>query len=216
MTRRRSKVRPKGKQSGLAVSPEQKEEMLQIFLVTGNKRETARRMGLSEGCVQGHLKRLIEENDGQVLAARRQATQQLAGKVHHKAARIIDSIGDVDIESGRIARRNAAGEITGYQYYGPSLLQKVTAGAILSDKLDVLRKHEMLLTTEGQEGRLLMPQTIEGLISGIKGKVSQISVLNVKFEDEHKDLSQRVQDKLEEAAVIEEVEVIGLDDLDGN
>ncbi len=213
---RKRKVR--GLQKGKAISPKQKEQMLQLYSVEGNYTEVARLMRLSVGCVTKHIKAALREPDPEIVAARQRTARELAGKTHYTATRIIDSIGDHDIESGSIkVNHPETGELQRIITYGPSLMQKVTAAAILTDKLRVLADYEAALGGEQSEGRLLMPQDVAGLISGIRSKVKSLSVFNVQFENDNPDLSQRVQQKLEEAEAIEvEAKEITVDDFDGN
>lgn len=215
---RKKKRAVKGKQAGVAVSPRQKEQMMQLYAVEGNFTEVARHMDLSTACVTKHIKAMLASEDPSVLEARRKTITQLAGKVQSKTNEIIDAIQPHDMESGVIRQYNDKGELTRVQAYGPSLMQKVTAAAILTDKMRVLRDVEVAMQSTKAEGGALMPAELSGLLSGIRGKLKSLSILNVQFADENKDLVQRAQQRLEEAEVLaaNEVEVIDLTDFDGN
>lgn len=196
---------------GVPISQKQKEEIFQVFLLTGNKTETARRCGCSVPTVARTLKQLTEQNDPEFQQFRRKATEELTGKVYGKATEILDND---DMESGRIEVTDDDGNVQRVIQYGPSLMQKVTAHAILVDKMKVLREIESEMDTEQENDRLLVPQTLEALKSGIRGKLKGLTFLNVQIEQDHPDLSQRVQEKLEEAEAIEDVEYVDLGDFD--
>lgn len=216
MPRARKKPKPKGSQPGRALTDTQKEEIFQLFLLTGNKVEVARRMGLSEGAVRKHLKKVANETDPEFQAARKKARLELQQKVQAKANGILDSITPQDMESGRIPVMDDDGNIVRMIEYGPSLMQKVTAHAILVDKTKVIEDMNTAVEGERDSNALLMPNTVDALISGIKGKLKSIAILKADFQQEQPDLSQRIQSKLEEAVLVEPIEVVDMDDLDGN
>ena len=216
MPRPKKKAPVKGSQPGRALSEEQKEQVFQLFLLTGNKTEVARRMNLSEGAVRKHLKLVASETDPEFQAARRKARLELQGKVQAKAHGILDSITASDMEAGRIPVMDEDGNIVRMIEYGPSLMQKVTAHAILVDKTKVIEDMGLALQNEDSNNALLTPNTIEALVSGLRGKMKSLAVLKVNFEEEQPDLSQRIQEKMAEAEIIVEPEVLDLDSLDGN
>lgn len=212
---RRPKRKVRGLQSGKAVSPKQKEQMLQLYGVEGNYTEVARLMRLSVSTVTKYIKQMLADPDPQIAAARQRTARQLAGKVSRKANEVIDSITPEDMESGLIKNHDDDGKLTSARSYGPSLMAKVTASAILTDKMKVLAELEEMLGSEQAENRLLTPGDIGSLVSGIRTKIKSMQFLNVQFEKDHPDLSQRAQAILEEAEVIEATEV-AVDDFDGN
>ena len=216
MPRQRKKPKPKGSQPVKALTEEQKEAVFQTFLLTGNKTEVARRMNLSEGAVRKHLKLVAQETDPEFQAARRKARLELQGKVQAKAHGILDSITPSDLESGRIEVTDDDGNVIRMIEYGPSLMSKVTAHAILVDKTKVIEDMNKAIDGEDKNNALLLPSTIEGLVSGLQGKMKSLAVLKVNFENEQPDLSQRIQEKMAEAEIIVEPEVLDLDSLDGN
>jgi hypothetical protein len=216
MPRPKKKAPVKGSQPGRALSEKQKEEVFQLFLLTGNKTEVARRMNLSEGAVRKHLKKVASETDPEFQAARRKARLELQGKVQAKAHGILDAISPQDLESGRHEVRDETGQIIRVIEYGPSLMQKVTAHAILIDKTKVIEDMNTAMNDEDKSNSLLLPGTIEALVSGLRGKMKSLAVLKVNFEEEQPDLSQRIQEKMAEAEIIVEPEVLDLDSLDGN
>jgi len=199
---------------GVQITNRQKEEIYQIYLLTANKSETARRCSCATKTVAKVVKEFEEGTDPDFIRFRQKAIQEMTGKVQNKTNQLIDAITPEDMASGRIEVTDDNGNVQRVIEYGPSLMQKVTAMAIAVDKMKVLREIEGGFEQATQEDALLLPQTFEALQSGIKSKLKSLTFLNVNFEDEHKDLSQRVQDKLEEAQVVEEAEVLDLTDFD--
>ncbi|HUW14436.1 MAG TPA: hypothetical protein VM537_32230 [Anaerolineae bacterium] len=216
MPRIPKKVAPKGSQPGKRLTEQQKEAIFQMFLLTGNKTEVARRMGLSDGAVRKHLKIVANETDPEFQAARRAARLELQGKVQAKAHGILDSISAQDLESGRLDVRDGTGQIVRVIEYGPSLMAKVTAHAILVDKVKVIEDMNLAIDGEDDRNALLTPDTIAALVSGLRGKLKSIAILKADFATEQPDLSQRIQSKLEEATLVEPIEILSMDSLDGN
>ncbi len=210
----------KGSQPGLQLSNKKREKMLQLWVVTQNKREVARLMSLAESTVHKHIKEMLNSTDPDIIKARKRVMVNLAGKTTKKANMILDSITEEDLESGLIKTFDGNDKLVRVQAWGPSLLQKVTAGAIMTDKIGIINAAEQALGGGTAEGEALMPASFEGLLGSVKHKIKELTMLNVKFEDEHKDLSQRVQDAIVEAEIVEEVKshvvVENLDDFDGN
>lgn len=214
-----SNLTPSGKPKGLnargvPLTQKQKEEIYQVFLLTGNKSETARRCGCSVPTVSRTLNAMTESTDPDFQKFRQNAVKELTGKVYGKATDILDNISPEDLQSGRINVTDDDGNVVRVIEYGPSLMQKVTAHAILVDKMKVLRETETMMDDAQSDDTLLIPQTLEALKSGIRGKLKGLTFLHVDIEDKHPDLSERVQQKLEEAEAIEEAEVIDLTDFD--
>lgn len=215
MAKNAPKKRPTGLNArGVPLTPKQREEIFQVYLLTGNKSETARRTGCDVKTVRRALANMQESSDPEFQKFRQKAVEELSGKVHGKATQILDSITPEDMESGRINVTDDDGNVVRVIEYGPSLMQKVTAMAIAIDKAKVLREVESSFNDAHEDQSLLIPQTIEALKSGIRGKLKGLTFLHVDVEQEHPDLSQRVQSKLEEAEVVKDVEVIDIDDFD--
>jgi len=215
---RNRKRKVQGRQAGKAVSPKQREQMLQLYGVEGNYTEVARLMRLSVGCVTKHIKLMLAEPDPQINEARKRTARELAGKVNDKANKILDSIAPHDIESGVVkVYHPETNELQRVITYGPSLMQKVTASAILVDKLKILREHELALSDEHAEGRMMLPNDIASLKSGIISKLKGLTFLNMQFETDEPDLAQRAQKLMEEAEVVDAVvEDVSMDSFDGN
>jgi hypothetical protein len=197
--RKKLKGEPRGKNHGRELSPAQQENIVQTFAVTNNVRETARQCRISEATAHKYIKKAVPS---EIMAYRQKAMRELAGKAHKKAVQIIDSITPEDLESGRLPIRDTQGEIVGYRQFGPTLMQKVTSAAILTDKLEVLLRVEEALKEGQSQGELLIPSDVKALVHGIRGRIKRLRVLDVQFEEKNKDLSQRVQDKLEEVEAL--------------
>ena len=196
------KANPKGKRQGKPLSPTEKEWIRQTFLITQNKAETARKCGITPVTVDRVLKKLATETDVSIREATRQSTIAITGKVHHHVDEILESIRPGDLESGKMDKRDAEGKKIGEYTWGPSLMQKVTAAAILTDKLPVLAQYQQAVSEDVASGGLMMPGDVSALMSGIKSKLKSLTVLNVQFADDNPGLSQKVQDAMTMAEII--------------
>lgn len=185
---------------GTDLTPVDKELIRQTFLILGNKTQTAKKLGLSRRAVVMVLKEQAET--AELDRARRDSAVAIAGRIHDKATRILDSIGDHDIESGREIRRNEAGQVTQVLSWGPSLMQKVTAAAILTDKLKVIREYERSMQQDRGNGQLPMPDDIQALAQGIRGKLKSLTFINAQFETDHPGVTERVTEAMQTAAVL--------------
>lgn len=203
---------------GTDLTPVDKELIRQTFLILGNKTHTAKKLGLSRRVVVNVLKEQAET--GELDRARRDSAIAIAGRIHDKATQILDSIAPHDIESGREIRRNEAGQVTQVLSWGPSLMQKVTAAAILTDKLKVIREYEKAMVQDRGNGQLPMPDDLVALASGIKQKLKSLTFLNVQFARDHPGITEKVTEAMQTAAVLAaagaeetEAEVIDFDNL---
>jgi hypothetical protein len=195
----------KGKHQGKEPSAYDREAIVQLYALTNNKSEVARRLGYHIRTVTKHLR---EATPKEIAAAREMTVGRLAGKIHEKAEALIDSVTEKDWENGT----DKQGKRT-----GPSLMQKVTAAAILTDKRIALGNFINAAREEASAGTgALVPQDIPGLISSIQNKIKTIDVLRVQFRDENAaDLKARADKLLEQAvAELHPVEVEVLDDFD--
>jgi hypothetical protein len=179
----------------------EKEIIRQTQMITQNKAETARQMGITRKTVDTVLKQSVED-DKAVQEARRQSAIAIAGKVHGKVDKILEAIMPEDLVSGHNDILDDGGKKVGQTSWGPSLLQKVTAGAILIDKLPVLAGYQSAISEDHASGALPLPNDIRALVSGIQSKIRSISVLNVRFAEDNPDLSQRAQEIIAEAEII--------------
>jgi hypothetical protein len=168
------------------VDPIQEEMIHQMYAVCGNKREVARRLDLCEATVSNYLKKIPPS---EVREARANAQVEMADRVHSKTISIIDSIGPEDIAKA-------------------SLVQKVTAGAILIDKELVVRQNEISLRASESSNDLLIPEEIGPLVDGITNRIRRIKLLDIQFERSNPDLTQEVQEKLAKAEALAAAEVV--------
>lgn len=181
---RKKKPRPRGQQKGKALSPVQKEQIRQTFMLTSNKRETARLCSVSEKSVYNVLN---EPEDPEVVKNRARAANALSTKVHAKADQILNNITEEDFQSGYL--RDDEGELVFDRqgrpiWMGPTLNQKVVGAAIMVDKLPVLEQfRQQLEGDQGGMGELMTPESIKALTSGIQGKLKNLRFLSVEFRD---------------------------------
>lgn len=192
---------PKGTRQGKPLCDLDREIILQTQMICQNKNETARRCGVTRKTVETVLKRSAEE-DTAVQEARRQSSVAIAGKVHGKVDMLLNSITPDDLDSGFFEQKDKDGKVIKRTYYGPSLMQKVTASAILVDKLPVLASYQQAISQDHNSGALMLPGDVAGLMSGIRQKLKSLTVLNVQFEGDNPDLSTRIQATMAEAEVL--------------
>lgn len=211
--------RPKGKQQGKQLSPVQKEQIRQTFMLTSNKRETARLCSVSEKSVYNVLN---EPEEPETIRAREHAANVLSGKVHAKADQVLDSITADDFESGYLKDEddNLIFDRQGRPIWmGPSLNQKVVSAAILADKLPVLQQYRDQLGGGEGMGSLPAPDAIQALVAGIKGKLKSLSIIDVQFDNGNAEMRRKADELLNKAqAELEqqpiEAEYVTLDDFD--
>ena len=193
---RRKRRSSRGTRQGKALTNSQREGIIQIYAITGNKRETARQLGIAESTVYKVLAEL-QKQPSAMRKARAQATQDLAGRAHRAAENILDSIGPADFESGRIVQKDEDGNVTNVKLWGPSLLQKVTAVGILADKTKSLNElQEQLQASTGAVDSMPLPADVDTAIRQIASKVKRLRILDVQFEDKQPEtLTQVLQDE---------------------
>ena len=209
------KPRRRGKQ----ISNHTKELCVQAYALSGNKSQVARDLNLSRPSVVKIIRE--SETNRELQKARKRALDDMAGQVHGKATEIIESIAPVDLESGRELRRNGEGQVIGKVEWGPSLLQKVTAAAILTDKIKIIEetKQALLADNESGQGGLPLPSSVQESLRLLGAKIKRIKVLDVQFESKQPELTERLQDTVAAAEAhpdIEEAdyEEIQFDDFD--
>jgi hypothetical protein len=155
--RPKTKTAVKGTQQGVPLTNTDREVISQLFLVVQNKAEVARKLGLAYSTVCQSLAKTAKDDTAGVKAERQKSARAIAGKLHHKTHMVLDAITDADLKSGIDVVKDKDGNVTKHVPYGPSLMQKVTAGAILADKLKVVRDYELALDADRAEGHLPLP-----------------------------------------------------------
>lgn len=181
-----------GRGTGLTIV--EKEAIYQAYLAMGNQAAVARTLGCSRKTVHAVIKGIESSLPATKLKeAREQMAVNLTGRYHETTQQILDSIKPEDLESGRIPVYNAKGELTGYTYFGPTLVAKATAAGIMTDKIRVLADYEKAIGKDAQSGQLIMPETAADLIKAIQAGVKEISVLNVRFRDDEPALAKSLE-----------------------
>ena len=204
----------KPRKRGKPVTQTQRELVVQAYALTGNKSQVVRDIGLSRPTVIKILKEA--ETNKELQKARTRALDSLAGQVHGKTTEILDSIGPQDLESGLQLRRNAEGEVIGKVAWGPSLLQKVTAAAILTDKVKVVEETKAAINADAGAGGdigLPLPSTVQESLRMLGRKVKRIKAFDIQFESNQPEMTQRIQDTIAEAEVHPEVEEADYEEL---
>ena len=204
------KPRKRGKQ----ITTTQKELVVQAFALTGNKSQVCRDLNLSRPSVIKILKEA--ETNKELQKARTRALDALAGQVHGKTNEIINSISPVDLESGLQLRRNADGEVVDKVAWGPSLLQKVTAAAILTDKIKIIEETKAAINADAGSGHdcgMPLPGTVQESLRLLGRKVKRIKAFDIQFEANQPDMSQRIQDTVAEAEVHPDIQEADYEEL---
>lgn len=182
------------------------ELIYQLTQSLGNKSEVARQMGVTNKTVYASLARTERKKSPTQLQEMRQiAAHALTESIDDQTHRILDSISDDDLKSGRIEIKDKDGNVVDYKYYGPSLLQKTTSVGILTDKLRVLRDLQKEVGNDLGSGALLMPESADQLLAAIKSRVESIQVLQVNLRKDHPDLATRLEPIMEIQAEAEAV-----------
>lgn len=221
---RKRKPKARGTRQGKALTDSQREGILQIYAITGNKSETARQLGVAVSTVYNVLREANSRATHEVRKARQMATQDLAGRAHRAAENILDSIGPADLESGRIVEKDDDGNVTNVRLWGPSLLQKVTAVGILADKTKTLQDlQEQLAIDSRANDSMPLPADLNQALAQIASKVKRLRIMDLQFENKQPEsLTEKLQDEAIKAAIKEtpepepiEADFEVIDDFDG-
>lgn len=193
MSKKRKNEIARGKHAGVPISDLDKELIFQTYALTGNKRKTAKALGLSERTVYRYLKKLDSED----FSTRRVAVvQDLQSRTQAKAYEVLESIGPSDFAKA-------------------SLPQKGITYGILVDKLKSLSDLETQLSAnESPTDQLQPPADINALMGAIKKKISSIKMLDIRFEKDNPELVQDIATTLQNAEILADAEVISVDEFD--
>jgi len=210
----RSRGRPKGHQQGRKLTQLQREMIVQTYAITGNQAEVARQMHISTQSVAKVLKEA--ESDLALQKARTRALDEVAGRVHGKAVEIIDSISPDDIESGLIKKYDDEGNLVSAKGYGPSLMQKVTSAAILTDKLKVIEETKKAIAQdhEGDPTKMPLPGDMQAALKQIGERVQRLRILDVQFAEHQPEIAQKVQEVAHKASLNEDIVDADYEELD--
>lgn len=217
MARKRGKPRkerPRGTNTGRALTPLQKESIVQTYAICGNKREVARQLRLSYPTVLNVLK--AAEGNKELQVARKRALEDMAGRVHLKTHEILESVGPKDLESGLIKKYDDEGNLVHVKGYGPSLMQKVTSAAILTDKMKVLQETKAALEQDRayDPNALPLPQDVAAAVKQIGDRVKRLQVLDIQFADRNPEVADKVQEVAHKVSLDERIEDAEFEDLD--
>lgn len=215
MPRKAKKHKMKGTGTGRKLTQFQREMIIQTYALCGNKTHTAREVGCSVPSVYSVLK--AAETDRSLQKARSRALESVAGQVHAKTVDILGSIGPTDLESGLIKVKNEDGTLKSVKAWGPSLMQKVTSAAILTDKLKVIAETKAALAQDAANGdpaALPMPDSVQGALKMLGEKVKRLRILDVQFADKHEDTVSKVQEVAHAASLHKNIEEADYEELD--
>lgn len=212
--KRRRPGDPKGRYRGRPLTALQKESIVQTYALSGNKREVARQLGVSYPTVLRVLKEA--ENDTQLQKARARAMEDLAGKVQAKTNEVLESITPEDMESGLIKKYDDDGNLVSVRGYGPSLMQKVTSAAILTDKMKVIQETKQVLEADRSQDphALPLPGDVQAAIRQIGERVKRLQILDIQFADKNPEVTTKLQDIAARASLDERIEDADFQELD--
>jgi hypothetical protein len=212
---------PKKKGDKKKLAPVDKEVIYRTYLATDNKTDTARRCNVSLGSVQNVIKEFEGRDPDKpqlpaVKAKRAEIAAEVAGRIHNKADMVLDSITKEDMDSGRIPRHDADGNIIGYTQYGPSAVQKATTFGILKDKETQAYKLEQEMLQDTQSGQLMLPSGLKEMAAQANRMIKELRIIDVKFADENQELLTSAQEVIAEAITVEEErpDVVSIDEFD--
>ena len=197
----------KPRKRGKPVTQTQRELVVQAYAMTGNKSQVVRDIGLSRPTVIKILKEA--ETNRELQKARTRALESLAGQVHGKTVEIMNSIGPQDLESGLELFRNDDGQVIRKVTWGPSLLQKITSAAILTDKIKIIEETKAAINADSGSdniGGLPLPSSVQESLRLLGRRIKRIKAFDIQFEANQPELSQKLQDTVAAAAIHPEVE----------
>lgn len=205
---------PRGTQQGRKVSPVQEEMIVQQYSLCGNMAEVARQMGLSYPVISRVIK--AAEKTPALQQARSRALEDIAGRVHKKTDDILESITPEDMESGLIKTFDKEGRLIAAKSYGPSLMQKVTSAAILTDKLKVIQetKNALLQDQAADPNGLPLPGDVRTALKQIGDRVKRLRVIDIQLADNQPELANKIQEVAHKASLDEGIEDAEFEELD--
>lgn len=198
---------------GRALTQLQREMIIQAYALCGNKSQTAREMGCSVATVHNVVK--AAQLDRSLQKARSSALEDVAGQLHGKTVDILGSITDTDMESGLIKKHDDEGNLTSVKAYGPSLLQKVTSVAILTDKLKVVEDTKQALLGDGSGDPLAMPtpESVQAALKQLGVKIKSLRMIDIQFDRNNEEVASKVQDIAQAAELNKNVDEADYEDL---
>ena len=200
---------------GRALTQLQREMIGQAFALCGNKAQVSREMDCSYQTICNVVK--AAQQDKALQKARMSALESVAGRLHGKTVEIIDSIKPEDMESGLIKKfdKDDPDKLLSVKAYGPSLLQKVTSAAILTDKLKVVEETKRAIMEDGGDaaGGIPLPGEIQASLQLLGKKITRLRVLDVQFDSKHEDTASKVQEVAHAASLNDNIEEADYEDL---
>lgn len=188
---RNGKTGPLSVRAGRRLTPAEQEAVVRTFFTMGNVHATAVKLGCSEKAVRTALRDM--QNDPALAAARGQAIDEMAGRIHAVTNNVIDSITPEELVTTRREVRDQHNNLLRVVMDGPSLKDKALAIGILADKqkvlLDARAKATEAAAFSAVNSGLLLPETIEAKTELIASMVKRLRVVDVYMRD---DASQNV------------------------
>lgn len=186
-------------------SKAEQEAIYQTYIALDkNELATSRAVGMSYTGLRKLIRRFESKHTPQELIVREQKIEdQLLARNYKLVNDVIDSIKPEDLESGRIPIYDKEGKLAGYKEFGPSVAQKGILFGIGVDKIKVQKDMARAVGEYADNGMLMLPDNADQLVRMIQGRVASLSLVNVKFKDDHQDLTTRIDQALQvEAEVV--------------
>ena len=201
---RNGKSGPLSVRDHLRLTPAQQEAAVRTFFTIGTVSGTARALGVSEKAVRNALREL--QNDPALLAARGQALDEMAGKIHAVTDKVIASITPEELITTRRDVRDTHGNLIRTVIDGPSLKDKALTIGILADKQKTLAEAKARATDgstfQQSQSNLMLPDNIADKERLVASMVKRLRITDVFFHDT--DVQQNVKGMLNRVGIREE------------
>jgi hypothetical protein len=177
---------PLTKRANARLTPAQREACVRTYFTMGSITGTAAAMGVSTNAVRHALREL--HDDPALMAARGQALDQMAGRIHAITEQVIDSITPEELITTRREMRDNAGNLLRVVIDGPSLKDKALTIGILADKQRVLIEAKAKATENNTfqmaKNVLMLPEDIREKELLVANLVKKLRVTEVYMRDE--------------------------------
>lgn len=174
------------KRDNRRLTPAQQEAVVRTYFTIGTIQGTAKKLGIANQTVHNALKAM--QTDPTLVAARGQALDQMAGKIHAVTDAVIDSITPEELVTTRREVRDRAGNLMRVVIDGPSLKDKALTISTLADKQRTLAEAKQRAAESSvfkiTHSDLMLPDTIEDKRLMIASMVKRLRVVDVYMRDD--------------------------------
>ena len=168
------------------LSRAEQEAVVRTFFTIGTVTGTASKLGVSPNAVRRAL--LEAENDPMLMAARGQALDEMAGKIHAVTDQVVASITPEELVTTRREVHDRQGNLLRVVVEGPTLRDKALAIGILADKQKTLAEARRLandrVALQANHNALMLPETIEQKQALVASMVKRLRIVDVFMNDD--------------------------------